>query len=98
MIPMPGRDTPVWSDSEVLECVSVLPEAPGVKTFTFRPPSGATFVYRAGQFITLDLPVPGGNVQRTYTISSSPVTNEQGTPMDSMRSWFSSAINRSGDR
>ncbi|AMN53742.1 MULTISPECIES: hybrid-cluster NAD(P)-dependent oxidoreductase [Stappiaceae] len=75
MIPMPGRDTPVWSDSEVLECVSVLPEAPGVKTFTFRPPSGATFVYRAGQFITLDLPVPGGNVQRTYTISSSPVTN-----------------------
>ncbi len=75
MIPMPGRDTPVWTDSEVLECVSVLPEAPHVKTFTFRPPSGATFVYRAGQFVTLDLPVPGGNVQRTYTISSSPVTN-----------------------
>lgn len=75
MIPMPGRDTPVWSDSEALECVSVLPEAPGVKTFTFRPPSGATFLYRAGQFITLDLPVPDGNVQRTYTISSSPVTN-----------------------
>ncbi|MDN3719035.1 FAD-binding oxidoreductase [Roseibium salinum] len=75
MIPMPGRDTPVWNDSETLECVGVLPEAPDVKTFVFRPPSGATFVYRAGQFITLDLPVPGGNVQRTYTISSSPVSN-----------------------
>ena len=67
MIPMPGRDTPVWSDSELLECVMVVPEAPDVKTFSFRPPSGATFVYRAGQFITLDLPLPGGNVQRTYT-------------------------------
>ncbi|KZM50224.1 hybrid-cluster NAD(P)-dependent oxidoreductase [Labrenzia sp. OB1] len=75
MIPMPGRETPVWTDSEILECVNVLPEAPDVKTFTFRPPSGATFLYKAGQFITLDLPVPGTNVQRTYTISSSPVTN-----------------------
>ncbi|WP_421982703.1 2Fe-2S iron-sulfur cluster-binding protein [Roseibium sp.] len=75
MIPMPGRDTPVWSDSELLECVMVVPEAPDVKTFSFRPPSGATFVYRAGQFITLDLPLPGGNVQRTYTLSSSPVSN-----------------------
>jgi ferredoxin-NADP reductase len=41
-------------------------------TFTFRAPSGAWFDYQPGQFITLDLPVPGGNVQRTYTISSSP--------------------------
>jgi ferredoxin-NADP reductase len=75
MIPMPREDTPVWNDSEPLECVMVIPEAPGVKTFSFRPPSGATFVYRAGQFITLDLPVPNRNVQRTYTISSSPVSN-----------------------
>ncbi len=75
MIPMPDRDTRPWSDDELLECVSVLPEAPDVKTSTFRPPSGATFVYRAGQFITLDLPVAGGNIQRTYTISSSPVTS-----------------------
>lgn len=75
MIPMPTATTPVWTDAEPLECVAVLPEAPDVKTFSFRPPSGGTFVYKAGQFITLDLPVPGGNVQRTYTISSSPVTN-----------------------
>jgi stachydrine N-demethylase, reductase component len=74
MIPMPTKDSPVWNDSEPLECVAILPEAPGVKTFVFRAPSAAMFVYRAGQFLTLDLPVPGGNVQRTYTISSSPVT------------------------
>ncbi len=74
MIPMPTKDSPVWRDSEMLECVAVLPETPDVKTFVFRPPSGAMFVYRAGQFLTLDLPLPGGNVQRTFTISSSPVT------------------------
>ncbi|WP_149754901.1 hybrid-cluster NAD(P)-dependent oxidoreductase [Roseivivax sediminis] len=72
---MPREDAPVWSDSEELECVATVPEAPNVMTFAFRPPSGARIWFRAGQFITLDLPVPGGNVQRTYTISSSPSTS-----------------------
>ena len=75
MIPMPLRDAPVWNDREPLECMMIIPEAPDVMTFAFRPPSGATFHFRAGQFITLDLPLPQGTVQRTYTISSSPVTN-----------------------
>ncbi|WP_343116442.1 hybrid-cluster NAD(P)-dependent oxidoreductase [Ostreiculturibacter nitratireducens] len=75
MIPMPREDTPLWQDSEPLECVMVVPEAPGVKTFVFRPPSGATFLFRAGQFITLELPMPGGPDHRTYTISSSPTSN-----------------------
>ena len=39
------------------------------------PPSGATFLFRAGQFITLELPVKGGPIYRTYTISSSPTSN-----------------------
>ena len=66
-----------WSDDEMLECTMVVPETPDTASFTFRAPSGAWFDYQPGQFITLDLPVdpargPGGNVQRTYTISSSP--------------------------
>ncbi|MFT3689770.1 2Fe-2S iron-sulfur cluster-binding protein [Paenirhodobacter sp.] len=61
-----------WDDSEPLECAMVVPETPDTATFTFRAPSGAWFDYQPGQFVTLDLPVPGGNVQRTYTISSSP--------------------------
>ncbi|MGV8985821.1 MAG: 2Fe-2S iron-sulfur cluster-binding protein [Cypionkella sp.] len=72
---MPRVDTPIWTDNELLECVMIIPEAPNVITFSFRPPSGATFVFRPGQFVTLDLPVPGGNVQRTFTISSSPLTS-----------------------
>ncbi|SER47397.1 Ferredoxin-NADP reductase [Tranquillimonas rosea] len=61
-----------WQESEPLECVMVIPEAPDVATFAFRAPSGAWFDYLPGQFITLELPVPGGPVQRTYTISASP--------------------------
>ncbi|MCA8880634.1 MAG: hybrid-cluster NAD(P)-dependent oxidoreductase [Rhodobacteraceae bacterium] len=74
MIPLPRENTPVWDGKEVLECVSVIPEAPDVKTYTFRPPSGATFVFRAGQFLTFELPVPGGPLYRTYSISSSPTS------------------------
>ncbi|WP_442772283.1 2Fe-2S iron-sulfur cluster-binding protein [Paenirhodobacter enshiensis] len=61
-----------WHESEDLECVMVVPETADSATFTFRAPSGAWFDYEPGQFVTLDLPVPGGNVQRSYTISSSP--------------------------
>ncbi|EHH06985.1 dioxygenase reductase subunit [Agrobacterium tumefaciens CCNWGS0286] len=61
-----------WSDTEELECVSCLPEAPNVMTFSFQSPSGALFSFDPGQFLTLELPVPGGSVYRTYTISSSP--------------------------
>ncbi len=75
MIPLPRADTPVWKDSEPLQCVAVIPEAPNVRTFAFRPPSGSTFVYRAGQFLTLEIPVTGGTVHRTYTMSSSPTSN-----------------------
>ncbi|WP_299910898.1 hybrid-cluster NAD(P)-dependent oxidoreductase [uncultured Paracoccus sp.] len=61
-----------WQDSEMLECTMVIPESDNCATIAFRPPSGAWFDYQPGQFLTLDLPVPGGSVQRTYTISSSP--------------------------
>ncbi len=61
-----------WTDDELLECAMVVPETADTASFTFRAPSGAWFNYQPGQFVTLDLPVPGGNVQRTYTISSSP--------------------------
>ena len=61
-----------WKDDEPLECVSVVPEGPNTVSFSFRAPSGAWFDYRPGQFLTLELPVPGGPIHRTYTLSSSP--------------------------
>jgi ferredoxin-NADP reductase len=65
----------IWQDSELLECVSVVPEVPNTASFSFRAPSGALFAYDPGQFLTLEIPAPdqpGGVVHRTYTISSSP--------------------------
>ncbi|MCP9484090.1 hybrid-cluster NAD(P)-dependent oxidoreductase [Shimia sp. CNT1-13L.2] len=65
----------VWQDTQMLECVSVIPEMPNTASFTFRAPSGALFSYDPGQFLTLEIPAPdqpGGVVHRTYTISSSP--------------------------
>ena len=61
-----------WTDDEPLECVSLLPEVPNVVTFCFQAPSGRSFRFLPGQFVTLELPVPGGPLYRTYTISSSP--------------------------
>lgn len=61
-----------WNDGELLECAMVIPESVDSATIAFRAPSGAWFDYQPGQFLTLDLPVPGGPLQRTYTISSSP--------------------------
>jgi stachydrine N-demethylase, reductase component len=61
-----------WTDAEALECVSYLPEAPDVTTFCFRSPSEALFSFDPGQFLTFELPVYGGPLYRTYTISSSP--------------------------
>ena len=51
-----------WKDDELLECAMVVPETSDTATFTFRAPSGAWFDYQPGQFVTLDLPTPGGNV------------------------------------
>nr|WP_110814219.1 hybrid-cluster NAD(P)-dependent oxidoreductase [Pseudoroseicyclus aestuarii] len=68
----PLRSGRIWDGSEPLECVSVIPEVPDTATFSFRAPSGALFDFNPGQFVTIEVPVPGGPVWRTWTISSSP--------------------------
>jgi ferredoxin-NADP reductase len=65
-------DLAPWTDAEALTCTMAIPEAPNVRTFAFRADSGAWFRYRPGQFVTLELPLPGGPELRTFTLSSSP--------------------------
>lgn len=77
MMAKPTARPALWQDSEWLECLSVIPETADCATFVFAAPSGAQFTYDPGQFLTLDLPVPGGNLQRTYTISSPPTRPER---------------------
>jgi ferredoxin-NADP reductase len=66
-------ETKPWYDqTQLLELVSAIPEAQNTMTFAFRAEGGSYFTFAPGQFITLELPVNGKNIYRTYTISSSP--------------------------
>ncbi|MBB3917749.1 hypothetical protein GGQ65_005068 [Rhizobium fabae] len=55
-----------------LDCVAVIEEPGDVKTFRFRTEPPQPVKYFAGQFITLEIPHPGGKTARAYSISSSP--------------------------
>lgn len=62
-----------WNAAQTkLRCVAIVTEAPDVKTFHFAAEDNSWFRYQPGQFVTLALPVPGGKVHRTYTLSSTP--------------------------
>jgi glycine betaine catabolism B len=62
-----------WNDRlHLLECLSVIEEAPNVKTFTFRSDNQNWFRYEPGQFMTFELATEPEAVLRTYTLSSSP--------------------------
>ncbi|HTI02502.1 MAG TPA: 2Fe-2S iron-sulfur cluster-binding protein [Acidisoma sp.] len=70
-------DPAIWSGgADLLRCLSVTPEAPGVKTFRFAPESGLPLRFHAGQFVTLGLPLAAGTVWRCFTIASSPLQTE----------------------
>lgn len=62
-----------WSDRlHLLECLSVVEEAPNVKTFTFRSDNQNWFRYEPGQFMTFELGTQPESILRTFTLSSSP--------------------------
>jgi ferredoxin-NADP reductase len=54
-----------------LSCCEVRQETRDVKTFVFAPVRPAAFRFRPGQFLTLDVPLPDGVINRCYTIASS---------------------------
>ncbi len=71
--PLPLDQAKPWNSArQMLVCTSVIDEAPDVKTFTFAVEGGGWFRYMPGQFITVELRAKGGDLHRTYTISSSP--------------------------
>ncbi|WP_233849398.1 hybrid-cluster NAD(P)-dependent oxidoreductase [Paraburkholderia sp. HD33-4] len=57
---------------ETLVCCYVRQETHDVKSFFFKVPGERTFVFEPGQFITLELEIDGEQINRCYTISSSP--------------------------
>ncbi|MDR5801032.1 hybrid-cluster NAD(P)-dependent oxidoreductase [Caballeronia sp. LP006] len=57
---------------DTLVCCHVRQETHDVKSFFFKAPSERSFVFEPGQFITLELDIDGEQINRCYTISSSP--------------------------
>ena len=65
---------PAWDSEreESLVCCQVRDETHDVKSFFFASRSQHGFVFRPGQFLTLELEIDGQQFNRCYTISSSP--------------------------
>lgn len=62
----------ILSGKMKLFCVSATAETGDVKTYEFVGEPGALFHYQPGQAITIEVPIQGTILRRTYTISSSP--------------------------
>jgi ferredoxin-NADP reductase len=65
---------PIWrSDTDnALICCQIGQETHDVKSFSFRSVKPSLFRFLPGQFITLELNINGEQVNRSYTIASSP--------------------------
>ncbi|MGO6747779.1 2Fe-2S iron-sulfur cluster-binding protein [Rhizobium ruizarguesonis] len=64
---------PVWAGGRTkVRCVSVVWETSDTKTYSFVAEPQTLFNYKPGQFITIEVPLPGSILRRSYTISSSP--------------------------
>ena len=62
-----------WRSGKLtLRCIQTIDETHDVRTFRFVNEPPKLFQYHPGQFITLDIPLHGKPVRRSYTISSSP--------------------------
>src|SRR5271170_4870538 len=55
-----------------VRCVQVIDETRDVKTFRFVADPPKLFRYYPGQFVTLEVPIDGNIVRRSYTVSASP--------------------------
>lgn len=60
--------------AQTLTCVRIEDITHDVRSFTFALPAPLNF--RAGQYVTLTVPVDGEAIQRCYTISSSPTRSD----------------------
>ncbi|WP_342240044.1 hybrid-cluster NAD(P)-dependent oxidoreductase [Inquilinus sp. OTU3971] len=66
-------EAPVWQGGRIkVRCIAAIDETRDTRTFTLATDPPRLFSYKPGQFVTLELPVDGRTLRRSYTISSSP--------------------------
>ncbi|USQ79399.1 FAD-binding oxidoreductase [Ornithinimicrobium faecis] len=63
----------------LLTCVEITPITHDVTSFTFALPGGAGLIFAPGQYLTITVEVDGVQLERCYTISSSPAQPERPT-------------------
>lgn len=93
-----------WNDSieGALVCVDVRQETHDVKTFRLRPPFPRRYRFQPGQCLTLTVTIDAREVQRCYTIASSPLRPSEleitvkRTPGGVVSSWLHDRV-RPGD-
>ena len=77
---MPAKTTRRTGDrwTGALQLAATFQETPDIRTFRLMPPSGepVPFTYLPGQFLTVEVPVGGKVVKRSYTIASSPTRSD----------------------
>jgi glycine betaine catabolism B len=62
-----------WTKGDlIVRCVQIIDQTADVKTFRFMAAKPLLFIYKPGQFVTLELEIAGKKVFRPYSISSSP--------------------------
>lgn len=60
-----------------LKVADIVRETPDANTVVFEKPSGDSFDYQPGQYLTLKFDVNGASVRRAYSLCSSPITDSQ---------------------
>ncbi|QWK80620.1 hybrid-cluster NAD(P)-dependent oxidoreductase [Ochrobactrum sp. BTU1] len=69
----PRGDIRSWTPGKTkVRCVDVIAETHDTKTYNFVAEQQVLFDYKPGQFVTIEVPLPGQTLRRSYTISSSP--------------------------
>ncbi len=61
---------------EPLVCVAISQVTHDVKSFVLRPHQPRSFVFEAGQYVTVTVPVGTHSLERCYTISSAPLDSD----------------------
>lgn len=65
--------TQTWVNGRhTLRCAKIIRETADVLSFCFEAEQPTLFLFKPGQFVTLELEIDGNTVMRSYTISSSP--------------------------
>lgn len=77
-LPIINRSTSgYWKSGSLIECTGLTDEKNDVRSYHFKDPAGGGFKFKAGQHISILLPLENAEDYRTFTICSSPTQPDE---------------------